>query len=277
MKTSALVFGFLSLFLFAVPCFAASLSVSSPTSQIKSTDEFEVSVSLSINAATGSAYFLRGVFFLPNKSDYCGYTWNGSSWFNGPYSSNEGWKNFLPITINNNLWQGKLKAKVDSADSGCKTSGTYYFKIQRFTGTGSSTFDPQNALTINIDIPSQTPTPTPTPKPAKQVSTTSNPTPTKSLDSELSNDTYSEDSLGGEENISIPEIVSSESSQPDVLGISANPTSDSAKINLNKPSKQKPPKIKIFGIIFAGLGVILLVSCAIVAVIIRRKHDVQNI
>ncbi len=147
----------------------------SSSADIVHDQEFIVSTMLSIQAGDGTSYYLRGVFYKEGTSNYCGITWNGSDWFSGPYSSNEGWKKFLKVTVSNNTWNGELKAKIDNEDSGCKDSGVYKFKIQRFNeGSGSSTFDDQNELSVNIVIPTSTPTPSLTPKP----SPTSKPTPT---------------------------------------------------------------------------------------------------
>lgn len=156
--------------------YGSSVTLSADKTQLQSPDDvLSISVSLSINATDSAMYYLRGVFFLPGSDDYCGFTWNGNDWFAGPYSSNERWKNFLPITISNNSWQGTLKAKIDSADSGCRDSGTYNVEVERFTSGGSSNFDTQNVLSVSVVVPTPTPTPTPTPKPTPTSAPTATP------------------------------------------------------------------------------------------------------
>lgn len=176
-----LVFGFL-LCLFFSPgssVFASSINLSEPsTSSISDYgQEYQVKVDLLINTSDGTPYYLRGVFYQSGSTNYCGYTWNGSSWFNGPYSSGDGWKNFLPVTISSSSASVYLKAKLDTDDSGCKNSGNYNFKVERFTTGGSGTFDPQNEQTINITLPTPTPTPVPTSPPTSTTQPSNTPKP----------------------------------------------------------------------------------------------------
>lgn len=164
----------LGLFLFANPSYAASISTFSDIKNITNETEVLVNTSLSVNSQDGTEYFLRGVFFKPGTSDYCGYTWNGIDFFSGPYSTNSGWKNFYPSTIISSSWSGALKVKIDTKDSGCSQSGSYSFKVQRFTNSGSAVFDPQNELSFEVVIPTPTSTVAPTPTPIKT-------TPTKTI------------------------------------------------------------------------------------------------
>lgn len=170
---------FILLKIYTLPAISASLNSTSLQGDITFEQEFVVNSTLSIQAADGTNYFLRGVFYKEGSSNYCGITWNGSEWFSGPYSTNEGWKKFLKVTMANNTWQGELKARIDKEDSGCSQSGMYKFKIQRFNeGSGSSNFDDQNELSVNIMIPTPTNTPTPTSKPTPTLKPTSTPKPT---------------------------------------------------------------------------------------------------
>jgi hypothetical protein len=168
-------------FIFSSQVFASSINLQNGKSLIGNPDEeYTVDLTLSINAQNNTLYYLRGVFFKPNTNDYCGYTWNGNSWFSGPYSSSEGWKNFLAVTINNSSWSGTLRAKIDPSDTDCKDSGEYHFKVQRFTATSSSgSFDSQTEQIVQVIIPTPTPTPSPTPEPTNTPTPTKEPTPTK--------------------------------------------------------------------------------------------------
>lgn len=162
---------------------AASITLQSNQNFLQAPDEeYEVNVSLSINQVDGTVYYLRGVFYKPGTIKYCGFTWNGSSWFNGPYSGDEGWKNLLPVTIQSDSWSGKIKARIDPGDNDCKNSDTYNFKVRRYNQvSGSSTFDDQQelAVTVSFTVPSPSPTPTPTatPTPPPSPTPTLSPTP----------------------------------------------------------------------------------------------------
>ncbi len=159
--------------------FAATISTSitNPSSSFQVNDEIQLHSSLDINIADGTNYYLRAVFYESGTTSYCGYTWNGSAFYNSPVGDG---KNFLKITVNNNKWEGDLKVKIDSTDSSCNGSGEFKLKLQRFTDSGSASFDDQNELSTTYVIPTLTPTlaptntPTPTPKP------TNTPTPTPS-------------------------------------------------------------------------------------------------
>ena len=202
---------FVGILFFYLPSsvFAATISLSSNTQTIISSEqELEVDVTLTINVANGTIYYLRGVFAKQNTTSYCGLTWNNTTWFGGPYSSNEGWKNFLAVTITDDSWTGKLKAKIDPESNNCRDSGEYLFKVQRFTtGSGSGNFDDQNSLSVLVTLPTPTtvptnsstptsiptatkvPTPTKIPTPTKQPSPTKVPTsqPTQTLDKTVKN------------------------------------------------------------------------------------------
>lgn len=145
--------------------FAASINLSNgnPTTINDPSQEFNVNVNLSINVDDGTKYYLRGVFYKPGSSNYCGLTWTGSAWFNGPYSTNDGWKNLPQIIIASNSGSFNIKAKIDKGDSGCTGNGNYNFKIQRYTLSGSSSFDDQNELSLNLNIPDPITTPTSVP------------------------------------------------------------------------------------------------------------------
>jgi hypothetical protein len=183
-RINILVIGFFLAFFFLFPriTFAANitLSESNRTEITEKNQEYQIKVAISINASDGTIYYLRGVFYKEGSNDYCGFTWNGSSWFSGPYSTSENWKNFLKIEIASSSAATILKAKVDPDDNGCKQSGSYRFKVQRFTQSGSGTFDTQNEQSLNINIPLATLIPTNTPHPTStpKVTNTKTPTPT---------------------------------------------------------------------------------------------------
>ena len=179
-KQVPLLLGLFILLFFPHHVFAASFDLQNAPSQIGTSDEYTVDVTLSISVPDGTVYYLRGAFYKQGTSNYCGYTWNGSNWFNGPYTAD--WKQLLKITIVNHSWSGQVKAKIDSSDSGCNSSGAYQFRLERFNDTssdGGGTFnDTQNEQTVTVIIPTPTPTPTDVPTPtATPKLPTSTPTP----------------------------------------------------------------------------------------------------
>lgn len=148
------------------------------TSITSFSEEITVHAQLSVSTTNGMNYYLRGVFAKEGTTKYCGETWNGNSWYSGPFSS-DGWKNLLPITVNDDVWSGNVQIRFPNNDSNCLTSGTYIVKLQRYTNSGTGNFDDQNTLSLQVSLPSPTLTPTQTPTPTPTTKPTSTPTPTK--------------------------------------------------------------------------------------------------
>lgn len=248
---------------------AASASLSSNQSQIGQGDEYTVTINLSVNVANGTNYFLRGTFYQTGTTNYCGYTYNGTDWYNGPYTTNSGWLKLFPITIGNSSWSGTLKAKLDTQDPGCNGSGTYNFKIERFTNSGNGTFDSQNEQSITVVIPTATltpaPTSTPTPPPATNTSfPTSIPTTRSSATS-----TIKPSSIVATIPISLPINPTITSASSEVLGssISATPTT------ITKKEKMKSQQ-NYSAILFFASGTLLLTTCGI---LVYRKWKKRNL
>ncbi len=152
--------GILFLF-FPQEIIASSIAISSSQTSLSApNEEFVVSANLSVSAPNGTTYYLRGEFYLPDTSAYCGFTWNGQSWYNGPYTSSEGWKNLSPVVVQDNSWSGELKAKFDMEDSGCLTSGNYNFRVQRYTSAGNASSDTEDPISVLVSVPTPSPTPT---------------------------------------------------------------------------------------------------------------------
>ncbi|MGE5041846.1 MAG: hypothetical protein ACM3IJ_03000 [Candidatus Levyibacteriota bacterium] len=240
--------------------YASSISTSANIKQITAETEIPVQTDLSINSQEGTNYFLRGVFFKPGTNDYCGYTWNGSSFFSGPYSGNSAWKNFYLASVANSSWSGTLKVKIDPVDSGCSTSGTYSFKVQRFTNSGSATFDSQNELSFEVTVPTPTSTTAPTPTQMK-VTPTKIPMPTTYKPSKINSPTP----LKPSSNLVEPPLVSSLSATEKALSVSS--ISSQIKGELPTPVKEEIAGIsekKNNGawILFLGFG-ILATACGI--------------
>lgn len=143
---------------------AASINLSYPNYETLSefSQEYEITVNLLINAADGTSYYLRGLFYKTGTNKYCGFTQNGQNWFNGPYTSNDGWKNLPSLVISSDSASTKIKAKLDADDNNCNVSGEYSFKIMRYTKGGSSNIDDQNEqkIVVNVVVPTATVKPT---------------------------------------------------------------------------------------------------------------------
>ncbi len=262
-------------FFFAQDIFAATITFQNGKASLSGFhDEYTIDVSLSINAQDNIVYYLRGVFYKSGTTNYCGLTWNGSSWFGGPYSSNQGWKQFLPITISNNAWSGQLKATLDNTDSGCITSGTYNFKIQRFTANSSSgTFDTQTEQTLTVAVPTSTPTQSPTATP--------NSTPTHSPSATPTN-----------KPTSIPvQSIAKMNTPTEIAFIPTNTVSESAILGTSSAISRAPESIpvvkqtKVAGIqginilpyIFISGGSLLLLGCGILMFLTSKKIKKETI
>lgn len=160
---------------------AVTITTSSTQTSIFSSNEYIVDASVSAEVADGTQYYLRGEFFKPGTSNYCGYTWNETSWYNGPYSGT-GFQNLRLIKMASNLWSGQVKAKFDPASSGCNTSGVYNFRILRYSSGGNpQSGDTQTPLSVDVTIgtptPSSSPIETQSPTPTATERPTNCPTP----------------------------------------------------------------------------------------------------
>lgn len=239
--------------------FASSMTLSSSQSEIFLNDEATVNVSFAINTGDGTSYYLRGVFFKEGTSNYCGYTWNGNSWYNGPYSNN-GWNQLFPVTIYQSSWSGQLKVKIDANDTGCQSSGAYNFKVQRYTGSGSSSFDPQNTLAFTVVIPTPTPTNSPTNTPAPTPTKTPTPTSIPTSTTKINTPTPVRSTTAPLE----PSVEIIKGNDGEVLGTSAKktstPTPSEVLVKDVRGSFSLSPAVFIIGgliVMTAGCGILL--------------------
>lgn len=263
-----------------VRIFAASLSfIESPSPGQTVDSELVFKISLSINTSDATPYYLRGTFYKSGTSNYCGFTWNGFSWYSGPYSSNEGWKNFQKIVTKDNRWEGEVKAKIDSSDSGCKESGEYKFKIARFTESGSSSFDSQGELSFAFVIPTPTPTVTPTPSPTPTSAATPTPKTSKTLTpqpTEKKNSASTPTTILIAKN-SITQNSTISAVDRDILGSADAVFSPTPAIHTieNKSTKKNS---KLFPKILLSTGVlVLIIGCGILAYLKYKKERTEDL
>ncbi|MBI2617207.1 hypothetical protein HYW55_03685 [Candidatus Gottesmanbacteria bacterium] len=269
----AIIIFFLSHF-FLLPVYAkSSILLGNPsTSQItNSEEEVEVNVQLTMENSDGKTYYLRGVFYKSGSTNYCGYTWNGTSWFKGPYTGNNGWKNFLEVTISSQSASTTLLAKVDIDDSGCKEAGTYKFKVQRFTEGGSSTFDDQNEQDVFIHIPTPTTFSTPTPSP-KSPSSTPKPPLSKTPIPLNSSPPFTGTGRPSPSSFISKNLLTDSSYSGTVIGefLGLQTSSDSS----TKDAESSSPSTltRAVGLIILGLGIVFLAG-ALSFYIVRKKNQ----
>lgn len=168
---------FLFIFFFSTSSVCAAsmvISEAGPETLTSGDQEYQATISLSVNAAEGTKYYLGGVFVLQGSSNYCGKTWSAekSSWVSYTDEAN------LPVvTIASSSASITLKTRLDTDDNGCQSAGTYTFKVRRYTEGGSASFDEQNEQTVLVALPTLTPTPTRTPSPTP----TTKPDPTATV------------------------------------------------------------------------------------------------
>lgn len=265
------------LFIFSVKIsVAASISLSTLSSSFSYTDEIPVAVKIAISSADETNYYLRGVFSKEGSSNYCGFTWNGTTFYSGPYTIDDGWKQFLKVSIKNEVWEGEVKVKIDSEDSGCKDSGVYAMRIERFTESGSGIFDTQDPLLLTLTLPTPTLVPTSTPKPSPTLRLTPTKTtgtikPTeKVISQEVPISTSRTTTISPKVN---PHFISYKSSEEAVLG----EASESANQSFDEPTPTLFP-VKVLGsstslwpLIFSTIGGGMLMLCAILAYRIRKN------
>lgn len=159
----------------------------------------------SITGAQKGTNYLRVSLSPLGTTNYFGYTFNGSFFYNGSDFSL-----YLPVNIDSSgNWSGVIIGKLDSSSSYYKDSGQYNLKVRRYTSASSYLWS--NEVNINIQTDSSMPTPNPT----------ATPTPTPSEPS--SNDNLSNSSVFN------------------VYNVSSNINSDNilnAKINLSLPANK---------------------------------------
>ena len=132
-------------------------------SEINSNQESEIAVVLKLIDKPNSGFYLKGAFKKESSANYFGQTlaqeWVGNS---EKYS-----KQYKITTGPEGNWEGKIKVRPDSDDSGFDGTGEYIFKIARYSDTGSGpTWS--NEVKIKINAVS-TPKPSPSEEPEEEI------------------------------------------------------------------------------------------------------------
>lgn len=115
--------------------------------EINSDEEVEVSVSFSEPQKPNTSFHIKGAFRQGDSINYFGETFFDGEWSknNAAYS-----RQFLVQTDQEGKWEGKIKVRPDSLDSGFKGSGDYHFKVGRYTSSGNGPIW-SNELSLKIN------------------------------------------------------------------------------------------------------------------------------
>lgn len=133
-----------------------SFNIKDSPSEIKSDQEFEISVSLKVSDKPNANFYLKGAFRKSDSSNYFGETFASSNWVKNGSSYS---KQLKISTDGNGNWEGKIKVRPDSEDSGFQGTGDYILKVGKYTDSGSGpTWSNELNLKINNEIkPSPSP------------------------------------------------------------------------------------------------------------------------
>jgi len=268
---------------FANPIFATAPVITAyPTGTLSLDTSFTVTATMS-GLSKSAIYRLRVALAQPGTSNYFGSTYDGTNWNMGSIADG----NFINITTDGyGAWGGDIQGKIDSNDPNFTTgSGTYDLKIGRYTQTGTTVTwsDPPSSVSIIVP-PTPTPTPTNTPTPTLTPTPTSAPTSTPTLaPTPTSTPTPTATPIPTSTPISGQPVKPSLGPQPmSVLGESTNNNVPSVSPldgllsteNNPVPADQTKKPDTTFQMISMILGVIFIVTCAILTFRIIKKGDV---
>lgn len=170
---------------------ASSFTFSGAPSTIHDETPFEIDVQLATDDSNKQKInYLRAVFFAADSTKYFGYTQSAS----GDWGNTASQKDTLfAITLNEEgSWSGKIRSKVDLNSSYYNDSGTYYFKVGRYTSesdTSAQWSDNSTPILITAKFsptPEAPPKPSATPKPASISNNNSNQSSTSPTSIEVS-------------------------------------------------------------------------------------------
>lgn len=139
--------------------------ISSIPSSINSDQSFQTKVEIS-GLTPNTKYYLKGAFYKSGSSNYFGKTKVGSDWI----KNSSTYSNQLAFTSDNDgKFNQNIEIMPDSDDSGLSGSGSYLFKVARYTSSGSGpTWSNEQSININLisasisqSSSSKTPSPTP--------------------------------------------------------------------------------------------------------------------
>lgn len=124
--------------------------------EINSDQEFELSASVVLPKDPNQAFYLKAAFKKSGSSNYFGETFSNGEWVKNGASYS---KQFKIQTDSSGKWEGKIKLRPDSEDSGFEESGDFLLKVGRYSdsGSGPSWSNELNIKINKIDKPSPSP------------------------------------------------------------------------------------------------------------------------
>ncbi len=160
------------------PALALDFQLTSYPSQISESDELSAGYILSCSGCGDS--YIRAVFF-PSGTNYFGYTQNQvGDWINQSSDKTK----FLLLSsadLASGTYSGILKDKIDPADSAYTGTGSYNFKLIRYTPTCSKSGETNSVAISVVSVSTPTPLPTSTTVNTQKPSNTKTPTPAPTL------------------------------------------------------------------------------------------------
>jgi hypothetical protein len=150
----------------ALPAFSLILTLNSCPSTVNFDQEIPIELSLSCPGCGDS--FLR-TFFFPSGTNYFGLTKNDRGDWIGTSADKTLYFHISSMETKASTWSGTLLSKVDTSDTAYSGPGSYFFKVIRYTASGSKSGETE---VVNIEIvgpqpatplPTSVPTPRPTP------------------------------------------------------------------------------------------------------------------
>jgi hypothetical protein len=152
---------------------SSTFVISSIPSSLNSNESILVNVAIS-GLNPNSQYFLKGAFLKEGTSNYFGKTQVNGGWV----KNSQTYSSQLPITSNSQgSWNDNLSIMPDTEDSGFSGSGSYNFKVAKYSSSGVLSWSNESSVNINqvsSPPPSESPSPisiSPTPSPVLQATT----------------------------------------------------------------------------------------------------------
>lgn len=119
----------------------------------------ELTLFVAASNLSSSQQYFQVAITKEGSSNYFGYT-QGNSGVWTQYDSSPDFTSLLSFTPTGGTWNGEVKAKIDSADSGFSGPGTYLVKVLKYISSSGTS---SNSVPITINIATQIATPTQTP------------------------------------------------------------------------------------------------------------------
>jgi hypothetical protein len=124
----------------------SNFSYSNSPSSIQANQSFTVTVNLALPSNPNSTFYIKSAFKKSESSNYFGQTKVGGGWVKNGASYSEQLK---IQTDGNGIWNGAIEVMADNEDSGYTGTGSYIFKIGRYTQSGSGpTWSNESPITI---------------------------------------------------------------------------------------------------------------------------------